>query len=534
MNDRSELYTFIVDSCCSFWRLDRFLALRLRQHDVSREKIKKAVLAGACTVGPRICREPSLRLEPGQSVSLTLPEAMAKLIPEQGEITVLHEDDFLAVLDKPGGLTVHPCPSCPQGTLVHRLAARFPVLLEQEGERPGIVHRLDKDTSGLLIVALSEESRLRLSRAFADRHIRKEYLALVRGVPAPSGKIEAPIGRDPAVKIRMAVLKTGRPASTEWQTLYADDRARFSLLRVRIHTGRTHQIRVHMAHIGHPLWGDALYGPKGSDDPCPRQMLHAWRLSFAHPFSGKKLSFSCPPPEDFWATADRLDRRMQRVVLTGMPGCGKSTLLGALNRAGPPTWSADAAVARLYQPGAAGWQILLRRYGERFVPDARGPVNRHALGHALMTDAALKREVENAIHPLVREELEAFWISQEQADVPLAIAEVPLWFESGWKADSGYEPVVVGVRCEREPRYARLALRRNWSQELIAAMDSWQWDEDRKMRGCSLVVTNNGTEDQLVKAAPSLLYRLEALEAERRAGRDALWRRLLDSYLRSQ
>lgn len=521
----SASYLFTVESACSAWRLDRFLALKL-QKTVSREKIKKAVLSGACKVGPHICREPALRVEAGQEIALDLPGATARLLPEQGDLVVLYEDKFISVLDKPAGLTVHPCPSCPKGTLVHRLAARFPELLQQEGERPGIVHRLDKDTSGLLLTALSEEARLRLAEAFAAREIKKEYLALVRGVPESSGTIDAPIGRDPSVKVRMAVVKNGRPALTQWQVAYADDRSRFSLLHVRIHTGRTHQIRVHMAHIGHPLWGDALYGPQGEDDPCSRQMLHAWRLAFTHPSSGELLSFCCRPPEDFRNAVSLLDQRMQRVVVTGMPGCGKSVLLRVLREKGCSTWSADAVVARLYEPGQEGWQLLYQRYGDRFVPDVRTPVDRHALANAFEDDPNLRREVEKIIHQLVRADLEAFWKQQEKAGARRAVAEVPLWFESGWKVDAGFEPILVGIRCDQSARYARLTEHRRWSQKLIAAVDSWQWDEARKLRGCALVVDNNGTIEQLSAVAATLLQQLDGMEAERCAFQNALWERL--------
>lgn len=528
MHESASPYLFTVESACCGQRLDSFLALRLRQKAVSREKIKKAVLSGACKIGAHICREPALRVEAGQEISLDLSGSTARLIPEQGELVVLYEDKFISVLDKPAGLTVHPCPSCPKGTLVHRLAARFPELLQQEGERPGIVHRLDKDTSGLLLTALSEEARLRLAEAFAAREIKKEYLALVRGVPEASGTIEAPIGRDPSVKVRMAVVKNGRPALTQWQVVYADDRSRFSLLHVRIHTGRTHQIRVHMASIGHPLWGDALYGPQRKEDPCSRQMLHAWRLAFTHPFSGKLLSFCCRPPEDFRNAVSLLDQRMQRVVLTGMPGCGKSALLRSLEEKGYPTWSADAVVLRLYEPGQEGWQLLYRRYGDRFVPDARKPVDRRALAEAFAGDPNFKREVEKVIHQLVRADLEAFWARQEKAGAHRAVAEVPLWFESGWKAEAGFEPILVGIRCDQHVRYARLAEHRRWSRDFIATVDSWQWDETRKLRGCALLVDNTGTVEQLSAAAATLLQQLDGMESERCASQNVVWERLVE------
>ncbi len=516
MHDNDCGSCFTVEATCVGLRLDRFLAQRMQGCDMSREKIKKALLEGACTVNGRVCREPSRRLNAGESVCLCVPEQRSAVAPEQGELRILYEDPHLAVLDKPAGLTVHPCPSCPEGTLVHRLIARFPVLAEQGGERPGIVHRLDKDTSGLLVAALTEAARLRLAEAFAAREVHKEYLALVHGVPAPSGTVDAPLGRDPGVKVRMAVVPGGRPALSGWRVLHADDRARFALLAVRIFTGRTHQIRVHMAHAGFPLCGDTLYGGTDAGGLCPRQMLHARKLAFRHPVGGQALSFTCPPPEDFWNAVAGLDKRMQRVVLTGMPGCGKSTVLRALAEQGVPVWSADAAVLRLYESGGAGWDILRQRYGERFVPDAREPVDRGALGAALAADADLKREVEHAVHPLVREELETFWKQQEAEGHDRAVAEVPLWFECGWKAARGYEPVVVGVRCRPDLRYARLEASRNWSAEKTAVVDAWQWEEHRKLKGCDLIVDNNGVQAGTAEAAATLIRDLENLEHKRR------------------
>ena len=372
----TRTYTFTVEE--GRIRLDRFLGEALRDQDVSREKVKRAIREGGCLVDGAPCSDASAKVRAGQSVVLRMESEPSRVEPEEGELSILYQDSFLAVLDKPAGLTVHPAPSCPEGTLVHRLVARFPTLREQEGFRPGIVHRLDKDTSGLICVALTEEARLRLAEAFAERRIRKEYLALVRGVPQDAGLVDAPLGRHPTVKVKVAVVKNGKEARSEWRVLHKGPE--YALLAVRIHTGRTHQIRVHMAHIGHPLWGDALYGRSGQAalagtgpcaDPAPRQMLHAWHLSFIHPFTGQALTFTCPPPPDFLDTALHLERRMRRVVVTGVAGCGKSLFMRMLAEEGVATWSADAAVIRLYEPGQEAWLALRRRYGDRFVPDER-------------------------------------------------------------------------------------------------------------------------------------------------------------------
>ncbi|MBZ2172772.1 dephospho-CoA kinase [Nitratidesulfovibrio sp. SRB-5] len=521
-------------------RLDRFLGDAMaeqRERDghgdaVSREKVKRAIRDGAATVQGRACTVPNTRVEPGQTVTLTLAVPAAKVTPEDGDLAVLYRDAAIAVLDKPAGLTVHPCPSCPEGTLVHRLVRHFPELAAQEGFRPGIVHRIDKDTSGLLLVALTEAVRLELSRAFAERQVHKEYLALVHGVPKAQGELEAPIGRHPLHKVKMAVVpenRGGKPARSAWRVLLADPDGRFALVAVRIFTGRTHQIRVHMAHLGHPLWQDAVYGPSEAVPPAAgelpdfpsRQMLHAWRLSFRHPETDRDMHFTCPPPPDFAALALRLSRRMQRVVVTGSPGCGKSALVRQLGEAGLPVWSADAAVARLYEPGCGGHHLLRGRYGDRFVPDPAGPVDKRALFAAMQADAALRREVEDMIHPLARHDMDAFFAQAEASGAPVAVAEVPLFLEAGWKA--GTQPnilpniLLVGVHCPFAERARRLETHRGWPPDMIAAMEAWQWPEADKMRACHLVVDNSGTPEDLTRRARGLLAELARLRAARDA-----------------
>ena len=534
-------YTFTVEEGRT--RLDRFLGEALREQDVSREKVKRAIRGGGCLVDGVACSDVSAKVGVGQAVELRMESEPTSVQPEEGELEIVYQDEWLAVLDKPAGMTVHPAPSCPEGTLVHRLVARFPSLRAQEGFRPGIVHRLDKDTSGLICVALTEEARLRLSEAFAERKVRKEYLALVQGAPAPTGTVDAPLGRHPTVKVKVAVVKNGRDARSEWRVLR---RGRgYALLGVRIFTGRTHQIRVHMAHVGHPLWGDRLYGRGGQalappvpgvllkHDPAPRQMLHAWHLSFVHPFTGEKMAFTCPPPEDFVRTALTLERRMRRVVVTGAAGSGKSLFMRLLAERGVPTWSADAAVIRLYEPGQEAWLALRRRYGDRFVPDDRSPVDRKALAAALLPSAASGvdvRELENLLHPLVLDDLERFWSAEEEAGRGYAVAEVPLWFESGWsRTPSGAEkPYVVGIACEQGERRRRLGEVRGWSDTLMDRMDGLQWSQERKMAGCDLVVANSGTEAALGGRAAAFVAEMDGWEAEGRAAFLAEWRALVN------
>jgi 23S rRNA pseudouridine1911/1915/1917 synthase len=524
-----ETYRFTVPDDARGERLDRFLGERIQ--DASRERVKKAVRAGACLVDGRTCPSPSFRLAPGMELVLTLAREDA-LRPESGELTVLYSDETLAVLDKPAGLSVHPCPSCPENTLVHRLAAHFPQLARMGGLRPGIVHRLDKDTSGLMVVALEEASRLALAQSFARREVRKEYLALVRGIPSPAcGDIHAAVGRDPVRKTKMAVLpetRGGKSAHSRYEVLYADPKNRFSLLNVRIFTGRTHQIRVHLASVGHPILGDALYGPGKAGDSAPRQMLHAHRLAFRRPADDKEFAFHSPPPPDFLQTAKTLSRRLLPVVLTGMPASGKSSLMRLLEEAGLPCFNADEAVHRLYAPGGDGRLCLLRRFGERFVPDAQSPVDRRALSAAVREDPSLLPEVEEMIHPLIIHEVRQFWATAEARGEEAAVAEIPLYFESGqWKYGSAFRvPPVIGVRCEEEERRRRRAAR-EMNTELQEILETRHWPAERKLAACDMVIDNSGRPEELREQARQISARLRELrereEQELAARLTALW-----------
>ncbi len=492
-------------------RLDQFLSDSLQDQAVSRERLKRAIKDGNVQVDAARCTKPNTRVVSGMQIEVLMDFAPNALVPEDAPLHILYRDEHIAVLNKQPDLTVHPCPSCPSGTLVHRLLHHFPELARMEGPRPGIVHRLDKDTSGIIVVALTEEARLALSQAFAEHDMIKEYLALTVGVPElDAGIIEAPIGRHPTMKVKMAVVGPehgGRAAVSEFRVLHADREANYALVAVRIHTGRTHQIRVHMSHMGYPLWGDTTYGggvPAHSPIAAhaSRQMLHAWRLQFAHPVTGAPLSFSCPPPDDFTTLVAALSARTQRVVITGMPGCGKSALLKTLGDRGMPIWTADGIVHALYAEGGDGWHFLRGRYGDRFAP-ADGPVNRAALFAAMQESVSIRREVEACIHPIVRHDLLAFW--QEHTNVPVAVAEVPLILEAGWREDAD---ILVGVHCPREIRARRVEENRGWAPEVLASMEAWQWPEDDKMAACDIVVDNSGSLETLRVNADKLLASL--------------------------
>ncbi len=504
-------------------RLDR--ALRDAVPELSRAVLQKAVLAGHCQVDGLPVTRPDTKTRLGQHVVLHLPHAENTLAAEEGHLELLWQDASLVVCNKPAGLTVHPCPSCPEHTLVQRLLGRFPQLARLDGLRPGIVHRLDKDTSGLLLAALHEAARLALSAAFARREVRKEYLALVSGLPPEQGECREALGRHPTAKVKMAVLPEahgGKFAHTAWRRLWHTPDKKVSLLAVRIHTGRTHQIRVHLAHLGHPLLGDRLYAPAAVRDLAPRQMLHAWRLAFIHPDSGEEMRFACPPPEDMPLAALAACRRMRRIVITGNPGSGKSALAEHLAARGLPTVSADALVANLYAPGgeAAAW--LEQRCGGK-VSAKDGSVDKAALLAAMRADPLLRHEVEETVHALVRIGIENFWHAQEAGGAPLAVAEVPLYFECGWQNMFSPKPLSVGVHCPLSRRLRRIMDSRGWSEEKAAALEAWQWPEARKEAACDLLVDNSGAPEALEDAAHALLTRLERIRHEEEA---AQWRRL--------
>lgn len=515
--------SFTVPAGTRRMRLDAFLGA---VSDVSRSRLKKLVEQGACFVNGEVCLDADTKVRPGQEVEISIPSEENCLEPEEGPLEIVYCDNDIAVVNKPAGLTMHPCPSCPKGTLVHRLLMRFPQLARQEGLRPGIVHRLDKDTSGLVIIALSEKARLKLIEAFAAREVHKTYLAVTRGIPASEGMSELPIGRHPSVKTRMAVVpeeKGGRCALTEWSTLYASPSARFSLLAVRLFTGRTHQIRVHLAQAGFPLWGDRVYGPADRADPAQRQLLHAWKLEFTHPVSGMGMSFVCPPPVDFSEAMMALERGTKRVILTGMPGCGKSAVLERLAERGIPVWNADAAVAAQYRPRADGWYLMRQRWGDAFF-HADGSVDRGRLTMLLEQTPGMRRELERLIHPLVRSSMDDFFREAAHRGVSVAVAEVPLWYEAGWSCPEGARVAVIV--CPENIRHERLNRTRGWEAEKIAAVESWQWKQEEKINAADLLLYNDGTLEELDRRIASFLEELEEKGEEKAAVLLERWKSL--------
>jgi 23S rRNA pseudouridine1911/1915/1917 synthase len=274
----------------------------MQQEHVSRSAAQSLIAGGHVRVNDRPAKS-GQRVRAEDDVVVVIPPppvASAETAGPHVPLVVVYEDDALAVIDKPAGLVVHPAPGHPAGTLADGLRQRGTTWSQLGGgERPGIVHRLDRDTSGLLVVAKTEAAHRSLSLQLQRRTLGRVYWALVHGqFREATGRIEAPIGRDPGHRQRMAVVDAGRPAITEFAVV--ERMRRFTRLEVRLLTGRTHQIRVHLASISHPIAGDAVYGRRG-DTLCARPALHAQRLTFLHPDDDRRCDFESPPPGDLIA-----------------------------------------------------------------------------------------------------------------------------------------------------------------------------------------------------------------------------------------
>ena len=306
-----ETLEFVVTAEEAGGRLDRFVAQRV--DDLSRARAQRLIKGGAVAIGDEVATKSSVIVEAATRITVRLrtgPPEMS-VVPEAIPLEVLYEDDDLAVIDKPPGMVMHPAPGHPTGTLVHALAHRFGDRLAAVADtsRPGIVHRLDRGTSGVVVVALTDRAHQNLAAQFAARTVRKEYLALVYGKPAQdSGTIDIPLGRDPKDRRRISTrARRSRAAVTDWRRL--ESFPGFALIEARPRTGRTHQIRVHLAHIHHAIVGDDDYSgrqwkgvPEGRTRSLVRNFgrpaLHAHRLAFEHPSTGTRIDFEAPLAPD--------------------------------------------------------------------------------------------------------------------------------------------------------------------------------------------------------------------------------------------
>jgi 23S rRNA pseudouridine1911/1915/1917 synthase len=292
-------------------RLDRYLSEHLA--GLSRSAAQRLIDRGEVTVNGEPVKA-SYKVKAGDRVVACLPSEEPTLPDAEAiPLHIIYEDDALLVVDKPAGMVIHPAPGHSSGTLVNAVLAHCPDLTGSGDARPGIVHRLDRDTSGLILIAKNEKAQRALQRQFQDRAVHKAYLALVDGHLQPAwGRIEAPIGRDPNHRQRMTILPGGREAITEYHVLeqfahsVGPAAGDYCLVEVEPKTGRTHQIRVHLSSIGHPVMGDPVYGKHKWRLPLSRQFLHARRLEFKHPVTGRRMALEAPLADDLAAVLDLL------------------------------------------------------------------------------------------------------------------------------------------------------------------------------------------------------------------------------------
>jgi len=294
-------------------RIDRYLAQQVA--DLSRSRIQQLIEQGNVQINGKVCAAKKAVVQPGDCISLEIPDAQPlDLQPQDIPLDILYEDDSLLIINKPAGLVVHPAPGHPEGTLVNALLAHCPTLPGINGvQRPGIVHRLDKDTTGAIVVAKTEQAQQHLQAQLKAKTARREYIGVVYGAPAAAGgTINLPIGRHLIERQHMAVVpveKGGRPAVTHWQV--KERLGNYTLMNFQLETGRTHQIRVHSAYVGHPLVGDPVYSRSASVGVnLPGQALHALKLSLQHPLTGDEIEVTAPPPAAFVRLVEVLRRRI--------------------------------------------------------------------------------------------------------------------------------------------------------------------------------------------------------------------------------
>ncbi|MFB0958174.1 MAG: RluA family pseudouridine synthase [Clostridiaceae bacterium] len=300
----TEEFYYLIEEAEAGLRVDVYLSGKFP--GISRSQVQRLIEDDRLLVNARRVKS-SHKLKAGDEVEFELPPAVElKVEAENIPLEIIYQDEYLAVINKPVGLVVHPAPGNEHGTLVNALLYHLTDLSSVNGViRPGIVHRIDKDTSGLLVIAKNDEAHQALSKQLADHSMTREYVALCEGlVKTDQGTIDAPIGRDPRNRLRMGIVPNGRRAVTHYtvQQRYQD----MTLVRLRLETGRTHQIRVHMASIHHPVAADPVYGFKKQRVKYQGQMLHARLLGFLHPRDGQPMEFSVPVPEEFRLVLEKL------------------------------------------------------------------------------------------------------------------------------------------------------------------------------------------------------------------------------------
>ena len=307
--NQQERYTFFIDKETQSTRIDLVLSLLLSE--TSRSFIQKLIEGGRLTINGQLCTSKKYKVSEGDVVEITVPEPEKLVIEEENiPLDIVYEDDDVLVINKTRGMVVHPAVGNYTGTLVNAVMYHCKDRLSSINGviRPGIVHRIDKDTSGLLMIAKNNKAHESLSRQLAAHTITRKYTALVyNNFSEEEGTVDAPLGRDPKNRLRRAVTReNSKRAVTHWRVL--ERFGKYTLIEAQLETGRTHQIRVHMAYINHPLVGDMLYGPKKQTLFQDGQLLHAGVLGFVHPSTGEYMEFSRPLPEEFQQVIERLRR----------------------------------------------------------------------------------------------------------------------------------------------------------------------------------------------------------------------------------
>jgi 23S rRNA pseudouridine1911/1915/1917 synthase len=306
-----EIQLVVEDSEAGDLRIDLWLAQRLT--DLSRSRLQKLISQGQVRIDDRVCTDKNYKLKSRDRVSLIIPPPEnLDLVPESIPLDILYEDDHLLILNKPVGMVVHPSAGHSSGTLVHALLAHCPLSSIGGVQRPGIVHRLDKDTTGTIAIAKTDFAHQHLQKQLQDKTARREYLGVVYGSPKGNeGRIDLPIGRHPVDRQKNAIVDVatgGRTAITHWQV--EERLGQVTLMRFRLETGRTHQIRVHSTHLGHPIVGDPVYGAGRSIGvKLTGQALHAWQLQLIHPITGEQIHAIAPLPSEMETLLQVLRRR---------------------------------------------------------------------------------------------------------------------------------------------------------------------------------------------------------------------------------
>ncbi|MEM9215394.1 MAG: RluA family pseudouridine synthase [Cyanobacteria bacterium P01_F01_bin.150] len=305
---------FIVNESSSL-RLDQWL--KVQASEMSRSRIQKLIEQGCVTINDVVCRAKKKGVMPGDRILLTVPDVQPlDLVPQDLPLDILYEDDHMIVVNKAAGMVVHPAPGHDSGTLVNALLFYCPQLPGIGSvQRPGIVHRLDKDTTGAMVIAKTDQAMQHLQEQIRAKTAQREYLAIVYGSPSTdNGSVDQPIGRHPVDRKKMGIVpegKWGRHAITHWTV--KERLGNYSLLHYQLETGRTHQIRVHSAHMGHPVIGDPLYtAGKSLGINLTGQALHAWRLSLDHPITGDRITYTAPLPQEFEKALNTLQLRHHR------------------------------------------------------------------------------------------------------------------------------------------------------------------------------------------------------------------------------